>query len=53
VRVVSPVEGRFHSWGKWEEYDAWLRATAPQAARLGRSPAVRSIGVGETIAVRS
>jgi hypothetical protein len=51
VRVVSPVEGRFHRWGKWEEYDAWLRDTAPQAARLGRSSAVRSIGVGETITV--
>jgi hypothetical protein len=51
VRVVSPVEGRFHRWGKCEEYDAWPFDTAPQAARRGRSPAVRSIGVGETIAV--
>ena len=51
MRVISPVEGRFHSWGKCEEYDAWLLDTGPQAARRGRSPAVRSIGVGETIAV--
>jgi LmbE family N-acetylglucosaminyl deacetylase len=51
VRVVSPVEGRFQRWGKWEEYDSWLRDIAPQANRLGRSAAQQSIGVGETIAL--
>jgi len=51
MRIVSPVEGRFHRWGKWEEYESWLRDTAPQASRLGRSSAVQSIGVGESITV--
>jgi LmbE family N-acetylglucosaminyl deacetylase len=51
VRVVSPVEGRFHRWGKWEEYDNWLRNTAPRALRVGRSSAVQSMGIGETITV--
>ncbi|GII23429.1 PIG-L family deacetylase [Planosporangium mesophilum] len=48
VRIVTPVEGRFQRWGNWAEYDGWLADTAPQAARLGRSPAVQSIGVGAT-----
>jgi hypothetical protein len=51
VRVVSPVEGRFERWGKWEEYDNWLRDTAPRALRIGRSPAAQSMGIGETITV--
>jgi LmbE family N-acetylglucosaminyl deacetylase len=51
VRVVSPVEGRFERWGKWEEYDNWLTQTAPEALRVGRSPAAQSMGVGETITV--
>ena len=51
VRVVSPAEGRFQRWGKWEEYDAWLEDTAPQARRLGRSGAVQTMGAGETITV--
>jgi LmbE family N-acetylglucosaminyl deacetylase len=51
VRIVSPVEGRFERWGKWEEYDAWLRDTAPRALRIGRSPAAQSMGIGETITV--
>jgi GlcNAc-PI de-N-acetylase/NPCBM-associated, NEW3 domain of alpha-galactosidase len=51
MRVVSPVEGRFERWGKWEEYDSWLEDVAPQARRLGRSAAQQSIGVGETLTV--
>ncbi|HET6551888.1 MAG TPA: PIG-L family deacetylase, partial [Solirubrobacter sp.] len=51
VRVVSPVEGRFERWGKWAEYDTWLEETAPDARRLGRSGAVQTTGVGETLAV--
>jgi GlcNAc-PI de-N-acetylase/Carbohydrate family 9 binding domain-like len=51
VRVVPPVEGRFQRWGKWEEYDNWLTNTAPRARRVGRSSAVQSMGVGETITV--
>jgi LmbE family N-acetylglucosaminyl deacetylase len=48
VRVVSPAEGRFQRWGKFQEYDEWLRDTAPQASRLGRSAAVDKMGAGET-----
>jgi LmbE family N-acetylglucosaminyl deacetylase len=51
VRIVPPVEGRFQRWGKWAEYDAWLEEAAPTAARLGRSAAVQSIGIGKTISV--
>jgi hypothetical protein len=51
VRIVSPVEGRFERWGKWEEYDNWLRNTAPRALRVGLSSAVQSMGIGETITV--
>ncbi len=51
VQVVPAVEGRFHRWGKWAEYDQWLEQTAPAARRLGRSDAVQSIGVGKTITV--
>jgi LmbE family N-acetylglucosaminyl deacetylase len=48
VRIVPPVEGRFHRWGNWAEYDNWLATRAPQAYRLGRSAAVQTTGVGET-----
>ena len=51
VRVVSPVEGRFQRWGKWEEYDNWLLGTAPRALRIGRSSAAQSMGIGETITI--
>jgi hypothetical protein len=51
VRVVAPAEGRFHRWGNWAEYDGWLKDTAPQADRLGRSAAIQSMGVGESIQV--
>ena len=51
VRIVSPVEGRFQRWGKWEEYDNWLTQTAPRALRVGRSAAAQSMGIGETITV--
>ena len=51
VRVVSPVEGRFQRWGKWEEFDTWLTGTAPRALRIGRSPAAQSMAVGGTISV--
>lgn len=49
VRVVAPVEGRFERWGNWEEYDQWLEQRAPEARRLGRSPAVQSVGAGEDL----
>ncbi len=50
VRVVPAVEGRFHRWGKWAEYDQLARdARRPQARRLGRSAAIQSMGMGETI----
>jgi hypothetical protein len=48
VRVVSPVEGRFHRWGNWAEYDNWTEGTAPAARRLGRSAAIQTTGAGET-----
>jgi hypothetical protein len=51
VRIVSAAEGRFQRWGNWQEYDEWLAQTAPQAARLGRSPAIQSIGAGRTLDV--
>ena len=51
VRIVSPVEGRFHRWGNWEEYDSWLKNTAPAANRLGRSTAIQTMAVGATITV--
>ncbi|WP_051325016.1 PIG-L family deacetylase [Candidatus Solirubrobacter pratensis] len=51
VRVVSPVEGRFHRWGNWAEYDSWLEQTAPAARRLGRSAAIQTVSAGETITV--
>ncbi len=51
VRLVPPAEGRFHRWGNWAEYDSWLQDTAPQASRLGRSAAVQTMAVGETITV--
>ncbi|MBB5979142.1 PIG-L family deacetylase [Kribbella solani] len=51
VRIVSATEGRFERWGNWKEYDDWLDKTAPQATRLGRSPAIQSMGIGKTIDV--
>ena len=33
------------------EFDQWLNGTAPQALRLGRSAAVQSMGMGETISL--
>lgn len=51
VRIVSAAEGRFQRWGNWQEYDEWLATTAPQASRLGRSGAVQSMGIGQTIDV--
>ena len=48
---MPAVEGRFHRWGKWAEFDQWLNGTAPQALRLGRSAAVQSMGMGETISL--
>jgi hypothetical protein len=48
VRIVSPAEGRFQRWGKFQEYEEWLRDTAPEANRLGRSAAVDKMGAGET-----
>ncbi len=50
-RWCRPSEGRFRRWGKWAEYDRWLERTAPAARRLGRSDAVRSVGLGRTITV--
>ncbi len=49
VRIVAAAEGRFQRWGNWQEYDEWLETTAPQANRLGRSPAIHSMAVGSTI----
>ena len=49
IRVVPAVEGRFHRWGKYAEFDQWLETLAPQARRLLRSAAVQSMGMGETI----
>src|SRR5689334_6085481 len=51
VRIVSPVEGRFHRWGNWAEYDNWIENTAQPVRRLGRSTAIQTMGVGETITV--
>jgi LmbE family N-acetylglucosaminyl deacetylase len=51
VRVVAAAEGRFQRWGNWQEYDQWLQNTAPQADRLGRSQAIQSMGIGQTIDV--
>ena len=51
LQVAAPVEGRFHRWGKFGEYDHWVTSTAPSALRLGRSLAVQSLGTGESITV--
>ncbi|MEV8374560.1 sugar-binding protein [Kribbella sp. NPDC056861] len=51
VRIVPPTEGRFQRWGNWQEYDEWLRTTAPQATRLGRSAAIQSMPIGSTLAL--
>ncbi len=48
VRVVAPVEGRFHRFGNWAEYETWLESEAPLARRLGRSNAVQSMSVSST-----
>jgi LmbE family N-acetylglucosaminyl deacetylase len=49
VDVVPPAEGRFQRFGNWAEYDRWLKRTAPEASRLGRSDAIQSVGAGETL----
>ena len=49
MRLVSPAEGRFQRFGKWAEYDNWITNTAPAALRIGRSAAVATIVMGETI----
>ena len=49
VRLVAPAEGRFQRFGKWLEYDNWLENTAPAARRIGRSTALATIVMGETI----
>jgi LmbE family N-acetylglucosaminyl deacetylase len=51
VRVVAPVEGRFQRWGNWAEYDEWVENDAPLARRIGRSTAVQTAAVGQTIPV--
>ncbi len=51
LQIVPPAEGRFQRWGKFAEYDNWVTKTTPSALRLGRSPAVQSIGAGESITV--
>ncbi|MGW7685462.1 PIG-L family deacetylase [Kribbella sp. NPDC054772] len=51
VRIVAAAEGRFQRWGNWHEYDEWLQNTAPQANRLGRSQAIQSMGIGQSIDV--
>ena len=49
VRLVAPVEGRYQRFGKWLEYDNWLNNTAPAALRIGRSAALGTILMGETV----
>jgi LmbE family N-acetylglucosaminyl deacetylase len=49
VRLVAPAEGRYQRWGEWAEYDNWLEETAPAARRIGRSAALATIVMGETI----
>ena len=49
--MVSPVEGRFHRWGNWAEFDTWLETTAPTARRLGRSAAIQTVAVGDTLTI--
>jgi hypothetical protein len=49
VRLVSPVEGRLQRFGKWLEYDNWLNDTAPAALRIGRSAALATIPMGESV----
>ena len=49
VRLVGPAEGRLQRWGEWLEYDNWLENTAPAARRIGRSAALATIVMGETI----
>jgi len=51
MRIVPAVEGRFQRWGKYAEFDSWVQSTAPAARRLGRSAAVQSIGMGETVSL--
>ena len=45
----SPVEGRLQRFGKWLEYDNWINNTAPAALRVGRSAALATIPMGETV----
>jgi LmbE family N-acetylglucosaminyl deacetylase len=47
--LVPPVEGRFGRTGNSAEYDEW--ATANDAHVGGRSPAIGTIGAGESITV--
>ena len=49
MRLVSPVEGRLQRFGKWLEYDNWLNNTAPAALRVGRSAALATIPMGESV----
>ncbi len=49
VRLVAPAEGRFQRFGKWLEYDNWLDNTAPAARRIGRSTALGTVVMGETV----
>ena len=51
VQLVAPAEGRYQRWGKWAEYDSWLQNTAPAADRLGRSDAVGTVGLGQTMSI--
>ncbi|MEN5072347.1 NEW3 domain-containing protein [Isoptericola cucumis] len=47
--LVPPVEGRFQRTGNSAEYDAW--AAANDAHVGGRSPAIGTIGAGESVTV--
>ena len=47
VRVVSPVEGRFHRWGNWAEYDDWSETTAPYGGPVSNDHV--AIGFKQTI----
>ncbi len=49
VQIVPPIEGRFHRFGKFAEFDQWVTQRVPEAGRVGRSPAAASMAVGETI----
>ncbi|MBO0812532.1 MAG: PIG-L family deacetylase [Microlunatus sp.] len=51
VQSVAPAEGRYQRWGKWAEYDNWLENTAPAARQVGRSSAVATVGLGQTLSI--